>query len=432
LTKNKTRPYRKRARTLTGKKKNKGRNILYAIAGFVIFVFLSILALHYINKNLHRTISGPRITEEELNGSITALDKELNKTISQAGFIKSEIVNKKVYIKSYKDLKWQFKDVKIVTDNSEKLDKFTRSMKSLNVDSAKFDTDRNNSSLVYSINLYGLATHKLNIEYRPRTVQNVPGQNSTTSKDKSDTEKKLSYIGRDQDKSLFRPETKIRSKVVIIVDDIGLNKQSIDNLLDISTKLNFAVLPNLPYSEYAAERASTKGWDVLLHLPMEPKLSSGYTGISAGEGALLTGLPKIDILNMLDKNINSVPYIKGVNNHMGSKFTENAELMDLVLAEVKKKDLFYIDSRTTPNTVGFKEARKLGVKTAQRDVFLDENEASEDLIRKRLDELMKISQKNGTAIGICHPYPNTIKVLRESLHSLETVAEFVSASSIVR
>ena len=138
-----------------------------------------------------------------------------------------------------------------------------------------------------------------------------------------------------------------------------IRKTSI-RLLEIPVDISLAVLPDLSYSRYAAEQAYGKGWDVLLHLPMEPKYASGYTGVDAGENALLTGLPKEQIMDRLETNLASVPYIKGVNNHMGSKFTESGELMNLVLKKVKKRGLFFIDSKTSPRSKGYEEAKKLG------------------------------------------------------------------------
>ena len=107
-----------------------------------------------------------------------------------------------------------------------------------------------------------------------------------------------------------------KPKIAIIIDDIGLDKNQIDRLLDISVPLNFAILPDLPYSNYAAKMANDKGWEVILHLPMEPKETSGYFAEDAGENALLVGLPKSEILDRLKYNLSSVPYVKGVNNHM--------------------------------------------------------------------------------------------------------------------
>ncbi len=235
-------------------------------------------------------------------------------------------------------------------------------------------------------------------------------------------------LGRESERQIFEKE---KPKVVIIVDDLGLNKEPIYRLLEIPALLSFAVLPNLPYTQYAARTAYKKGREVILHLPMEPAESSGYTAAEIGEGALLVGLPKNEILARLEASLISVPYIKGVNNHMGSKFTENTELMKLVLERIKSKGLFFVDSRTSPNTIGFQLAKGLGVKAAQRDVFLDECSQGANYVRSQIERLIKVSKERGYAIGICHPYPDTVKVLSEMIPEIKREVEIVPVSGVV-
>jgi polysaccharide deacetylase 2 family uncharacterized protein YibQ len=143
------------------------------------------------------------------------------------------------------------------------------------------------------------------------------------------------------------------------------------------------------------------------------------------------GLPKDKILDKLEKNLSSIPYIKGVNNHMGSKFTENTELMELVLEKIKSKGLFFVDSRTSETTVGFKIAKKLGIKTAERDIFLDEGSQRSDYIRSQIEKLINVSKEKGYAIGICHPYPDTVKVLSEVIPDIQKEVEIIPVSGVV-
>ncbi|HML95361.1 MAG TPA: divergent polysaccharide deacetylase family protein [Thermodesulfobacteriota bacterium] len=223
----------------------------------------------------------------------------------------------------------------------------------------------------------------------------------------------------------------IRPRVAIIVDDIGQHKEPIDRLLKLEGPLTFAILPNLPYSKYAAEKAHARGWDVILHLPMEPMESSGYTGQDAGEDALLVGQSKEAILAQLDKNLASFPNIEGVNNHMGSKFMENDELMELVLERINSRGLYFVDSLTTPRSVGYKKAAHMGMRTVKRDVFLDLSSKGPDYVKSQLDRLVKISEKNGHAVGICHPYGATIEALTEYMPVLEKEVEMSNASDVV-
>ncbi len=220
-------------------------------------------------------------------------------------------------------------------------------------------------------------------------------------------------------------------RVAIIVDDIGMNKEPIDKLVGLPAPVTLAVLPNLPYSAYAAESARNKGLDVMLHLPMEPMESSGYTGADAGEDALLVGQPKEAVLAALDKNLASVPHIKGVNNHMGSKFMENQELMDMVLEEIDGKGLFFIDSMTSSGSVGYKTALAMGMKTGKRDVFLDDSSKDAAYVKSQIEKLVGIAEKNGYAVGICHPYPATVQALAEMMPQLEDRVDIVPVSDIL-
>ena len=248
-----------------------------------------------------------------------------------------------------------------------------------------------------------------------------------TAEPESGSEKKKA---ESQDKKAVR-HGGIKPRVAIIVDDIGQHKEPIDRLLKLEGPLTFAILPNLPYSKYAAEKAHQKGWDVILHLPMEPMESSGYTGQDAGEDALLVGQSKEAMLAQLDKNLASFPNIEGVNNHMGSKFMENDELMELVLERINSKGLYFVDSLTTPRSVGYKKAADMGMRTVKRDVFLDLSSKGPDYVKSQLEKLVEISEKNGHAVGICHPYNATIEALAEYMPVLEDEVELSNTSDVV-
>lgn len=237
-------------------------------------------------------------------------------------------------------------------------------------------------------------------------------------------------IPDDTDKKAVTPDGH-KPRVAIIVDDIGQHKEPIDRLLKLEGPLTFAILPNLPYSKYAAEKAHARGWDVILHLPMEPMESSGYSGEDAGEDALLVGQSKEAILARLDKNLSSIPYIEGVNNHMGSKFMENDELMDLVLERINSKGLYFVDSMTSAKSVGYKKAAGMGMKAVKRDVFLDLSSKGPDYVKSQLKKLVEISGKKGSAVGICHPYNATIEALTEYMPVMEGEVDLSNASDVL-
>ena len=220
-----------------------------------------------------------------------------------------------------------------------------------------------------------------------------------------------------------------RPGVILIIDDLGGDKEAIDRLLRIKQPLNLAVLPHLPHSLYAARAAYRGGKDVILHLPMEPKYSSGYTADDAGEGVLLLGFSIDRMRQEIRRNLMAVPNIAGVNNHMGSKFMENEEPVKTVMQELKARNLYFIDSFTTPDSRGYSVARRLGVKTLKRDVFIDQSERGKEYTVEQLDRLVRIAEKNGIAVGIGHPYPQTIDALAEYMPKVEKKVEFMKISA---
>ena len=220
-----------------------------------------------------------------------------------------------------------------------------------------------------------------------------------------------------------------RPGVVLIIDDLGGDKDSIDRLLRIKQPLNLAVLPHLPHSRYAARAAYRGGKDVILHLPMEPKYSSGYTADDAGEGVLLLGFSIDQIREELRRNIMAIPNVAGVNNHMGSKFMENEVPVRTVMKELKARGLYFVDSLTTSDSRGYSVAKQLGVKTLKRDVFIDQSDRGKEYTMEQLDRLVRIAEKNGIAVGIGHPYPETIDALAEYMPRIEEKVEFMKISA---
>lgn len=203
-------------------------------------------------------------------------------------------------------------------------------------------------------------------------------------------------------------------KVAIVIDDMGQDLNKLNQLFQLHEPITIAVMPNLRYSRETADRASNHGLEVLLHLPMEPK---DLKDNNPGKGALFTRMTQDEIRNTIEKDLKTVPHAIGVNNHMGSRFTENEASMKTVLLLVKKKDMFFLDSRTTPNSVGEKMAREIGVRNAGRNVFLD-NTREDKYIKGQISELISIAKKRGRAIAIGHPYPETIEALSETVSKL--------------
>lgn len=169
--------------------------------------------------------------------------------------------------------------------------------------------------------------------------------------------------------------------------------------------------------------------EVILHLPLESL--NDFNANAATEGLIHSGMSEKAVLEMLEANLTQVPFIRGVNNHMGSKITAERETMSLILARLKKDNLYFIDSVTSGSSIAFKLAREMSIASAYRHVFLD-SETEEGYILKQFIQLLRQAQNRGMAVGICHPYASTLKVLSENLELFaEYNCEVVFASQIV-
>ena len=173
--------------------------------------------------------------------------------------------------------------------------------------------------------------------------------------------------------------------------------------------LTIAVIPGLPASARTVSEASRRGIEMLLHQPMEPREEGGK---NPGEGVLLTSMAAGELRAQVRTNLAAVPGAVGVNNHMGSKFTEDAAGLGALMAEIKEHGLFWLDSRTTPGTRGAEAALAAGVPALERDIFIDA-EVNADFIRRQVRRLVERARVHGTAVGIGHPHLETIAVLRE-------------------
>jgi len=216
-------------------------------------------------------------------------------------------------------------------------------------------------------------------------------------------------------------------KIAIIIDDIGYDKEIVEKFLGLDAVFTFSILPYSPFQKSIAKSVHSKGFDVMLHLPMEP---NEYPMVNPGPGALLTSMSPDQLIKQLDKDLGSVPFIQGVNNHMGSKMTTVSIQLYQIFSVLKKRKLFFIDSRTTTETLCKPSAQLLQVPFAQKDVFLDHIQEPY-FIRKQIYRLIHIAKSHGEAIGIAHPHEVTYDVLREVLPELKKKAILVRASDLV-
>ncbi len=214
--------------------------------------------------------------------------------------------------------------------------------------------------------------------------------------------------------------------VAIVIDDMGYNKKTCEALLALDLNLSFAFLPFGPYTRQQASLANRLGRDVLLHFPMEASDSKWKPGL----GTVKIAMDYPDIRRIFADNLAAVPYASGINNHMGSRFTQNNRAMRYFMGSMQESGLFFLDSRTSRNSVGYSLAKKMGVRTAERDIFLD-NVRDPQKIIIQLRKLVDVARRQGFAIAIGHPYPETLQALGEYKRELLQRVKVVGIEAVV-
>jgi polysaccharide deacetylase 2 family uncharacterized protein YibQ len=217
-------------------------------------------------------------------------------------------------------------------------------------------------------------------------------------------------------------------RLAVIVDDLGYDRAAARQVFSLPYHLTVAVLPNHPDSADIAEEAHRRGFEVLLHLPMESLAGED----KEEKEELRVGEPDAEIGPQLDRMLSTVPHATGVNNHQGSRATANAALMNALAAALHVRGLFFIDSRTSGASVALEAAHRAGVPSAARTIFLDDVEQA-GAIRQQLDHAERQAQEQGWSLAIGHPHGVTLQVLAAALPEIEAHGvRLVFASEIAR
>ena len=202
------------------------------------------------------------------------------------------------------------------------------------------------------------------------------------------------------------------SQIALIIDDMGNTKQ--DALaFALPANVAFAILPNKALSKTFSNRAAAQQREVMLHMPME-----SLAGNNQEKNVLLSSMPPQQIVQTLKTALSSVPHAIGVNNHMGSRLTQLTLPMSVTMEFLSEQGLFFVDSRTTKYSKAEVIAKRSGVLSTKRNVFLDHTPSHEQ-IDKQFKRLIHLSKKYGHAVGIAHPYPQTVEYLKVHLHKLQ-------------
>jgi uncharacterized protein len=275
----------------------------------------------------------------------------------------------------------------------------------------------------------------------PSIIQAIPEDIIVHEKEKSGTTPAQKQTERQQPPPQYeifkdtsqrtgkKPIFKIKDnipRIAIIIDDIGYNNHIVNKLIDLDANITFAILPFSPFGKKISKQLYSVGAEIMLHLPMEPV---SYPKADPGPGVLFSDMAPDVLLEQLKNNLNDIPHIIGVNNHMGSELCTHTEQMNRIFSLLKKNNLFYIDSRTASGTKAWYSARLLKLRFAQRDIFLDNDRKVENIIGQ-INKLVRLAHKDGYAIGIGHPYKSTLQALSMELPKLKNELYFVRASEL--
>jgi polysaccharide deacetylase 2 family uncharacterized protein YibQ len=217
-------------------------------------------------------------------------------------------------------------------------------------------------------------------------------------------------------------------RLAIIIDDLGQDSRQVQLLARMRAPLTVAVIPGQACSRETAVEAARARLEVLLHLPMEPLRQPSEP---SGFGRIRVGMTGPEVARLMEGAVAEVPGAVGLNNHMGSRATRDRRTMELVLEQARSRGLFFIDSRTTGGSVAFRTARDLRVRAGYRSVFLDA-ERSRAFVRQQLRQLEAVARREGAAIDIGHPFPETLEALGDLVPELaRRGVKLVYASQLV-
>lgn len=226
-----------------------------------------------------------------------------------------------------------------------------------------------------------------------------------------------------------RREKKARGgRLAVVLDDAGYSLDSVVQISRLPREVAVAVLPNAPHTREVARALGAQGRELLVHMPMEPLAGHGP---GPGEGAVLVGLEPAEIERRVRHAFDVVPGAVGLNNHMGSRATADGDTMKAVMSALKPQGAYFLDSRTTAESIAERFARAAGVPALRRNVFLDVADEP-TAVRGALREALAIARSEGRAVAIGHVQPVTLEVLAQELHADLGGVRLVAPSRLLR
>ena len=226
---------------------------------------------------------------------------------------------------------------------------------------------------------------------------------------------------------MFVPPATPAPRIALIIDDIGFSLRRAELFLAAGIPITFSILPRLYWSAASARALHEYGHEIMLHQPMEPFNAQ----VDPGPGAIFVNDGPQRVHDVVAENIAALPHVVGVNNHMGSRYTQSPLKMDQALDAIRSSKLFFVDSLTTGRSTAFSRARQMGLGALRRDLFLDTQPDAASVLGQ-MNRLTTIAVKYGRAIGIGHPRPETLEGIQRFLDTPASRAvEFVHISRML-
>ena len=212
----------------------------------------------------------------------------------------------------------------------------------------------------------------------------------------------------------------------IVIDDLGYQLEWGLAVSKLPAPVTLAIIPGTPHASTLAQAARERGKETMIHMPMAASQTA-----STDPYALLLGMSAKEFDQVLSQAFSALPQAQGLNNHQGSALTADRDAMASLMTQLKQREMFFIDSRTTEKSVALAVAGELGVPATARNVFLD-NERSETRIAEQLQFAINLARQEGHALAIGHPYPETIAALDKLLPEIPIAVTLVPASQLAR
>lgn len=378
--KNNKQKYSFKSKTPSVKKRSGSGNLL------TILLFLSFFIVMF---SIHFT--------RDLDKTLNSVNNKVNQKLSLYGVTKEDVTYKGYEFKRFMLFKVKFLTKAYEVPSRISFDKIKASMKEISaVNKSEVQIQSPNNNLcVFLFFKYNFLFYRLELYKKPTTKKQPP-------KIKRPTEIPT------------QPTKYEKIPIAIVLDDWGYNMRNVEFISNIKRPVTLAVLPGLSNSKKIAQIGHNQGMEIILHMPME---SVGKQP-QYEKNTIFINMSDQEVLSKLRKSITEVPFISGVSNHQGSKITADTHVMNIVTDELKKRGLYFLDSLTNTKSVAFEVASKKNIRCFKRDVFLDDN-SDEEYIRNQLYSLFEFAKRNGSAVGIGHDRPNTIKVLESTMPELE-------------